>query len=249
MKNLETAIQVYLARNGYRKIDLKAVLFDMDGVLYDSMKNHTQAWYKAICEQGIECELNEFYLYEGRTGASTIDLLFERAYHRPATEEEKERIYALKAKYFNELPVALPMPGAASLLAQVKDSGLIPVLVTGSGQQSLIDKLNHDYPGIFEERYMVTAFDVKFGKPHPEPYLMGLTKAGIGANEAIVVENAPMGIKSAFTAGIFTVAVQTGPIVPEILQQSGANVQYDGVESLSSDFGRLSDTFSKIVVR
>lgn len=249
MENLESAIQEYLARNGYRKIDLKAVLFDMDGVLYDSMRNHTRAWYKAICEQGIDCDLNEFYLYEGRTGASTIDLLFNRAFNRLASDDEKEKIYALKAKYFNELPVPQPMPGAATLLNQVLEAGLIPVLVTGSGQTSLLDKLNRDYPGIFDERYMVTAFDVQFGKPHPEPYLMGLEKSGVVANEAFVVENAPMGVKSAYTAGIFTVAVQTGPIAAEILEQAGAGIQFGSVAELSDQFNDLSGLLSKTVVR
>ena len=58
---------------------------------------------------------------------------------------------------------------------------------------------------------MVTAFDVKYGKPHPEPYLMGLEKAGVHANEAFVVENAPMGVEAGVAAGIFTIAVNTGP--------------------------------------
>ena len=48
---------------------------------------------------------------------------------------------------------------------------------------------------MFQRDHMVTAFDVKYGKPHPEPYLMGLEKAGVQANEAIVVENAPIGVQ------------------------------------------------------
>lgn len=83
------------------------------------------------------------------------------------------------------------MTGAAEVLKEVEASGLQRLVVTGSGQHSLIDKLNHTYPGHFNREKMVTAFDVKYGKPHPEPYLMGLQKAHAKPNEAFVVENAP----------------------------------------------------------
>lgn len=71
------------------------------------------------------------------------------------------------------------MPGAREVLEMVKSYGLLPVLVTGSGQPSLLDKLDEDFPGIFTPDTMVTAFDVKFGKPHPEPFLIGLKKPEI----------------------------------------------------------------------
>lgn len=53
---------------------LKAVLFDMDGVLFDSMKNHTLAWYRALSSRKIPCERDEFYQYEGATAEWTINL-------------------------------------------------------------------------------------------------------------------------------------------------------------------------------
>lgn len=96
------------------------------------------------------------------------------------------------------------MQGAAEVLKKVKASGLQTLVVTGSGQHSLINKLEHTYPGYFKREKMVTAFDVKLGKPHPEPYLMGLEKAGVKPYEALVVENAPMGIQAGVAAGIFT---------------------------------------------
>ena len=76
------------------------------------------------------------------------------------------------------------MQGAAEVLKKVKASGLQTLVVTGSGQHSLINKLEHTYPGYFKREKMVTAFDVKLGKPHPEPYLMGLEKAGVKPYEA-----------------------------------------------------------------
>ena len=74
------------------------------------------------------------------------------------------------------------------------------LVVTGSGLMSLIDKLEHTYPGMFTKEKIITAYDVKYGKPNPAPYLIGLQRAGVKANEAFVVENAPMGVKAGVDA-------------------------------------------------
>lgn len=125
------------------------------------------------------------------------------------------------------------MHGADRVLAAVAAKGWQRLVVTGSGQHSLINKLNHTYPGHFQRKKMVTAFDVKIGKPHPEPYLMGLQKAGVAANEAIVVENAPLGVEAGVAAGIFTIAVNTGPLPDQVLLDKGANLLFPSMEALS----------------
>ena len=86
---------------------------------------------------------------------------------------------------------------------------------------------------------MVTAFDVKYGKPHPEPYLMGLQKAGVHANEAFVVENAPMGVEAGVAAGIFTIAVNTGPLPDKVLLDAGADLLYPDMASLAKDWDNI----------
>lgn len=203
---------------------IKAVLFDMDGVLYDSMPNHAKAWSTAVTEFGLSMSPHEAYLHEGRTGHGTINILAQRHWGRNATTEEMERIYAAKSALFNTCPEPQPMPGAAQLLQSIRSLGLTIVLVTGSAQHSLLTRLAHDFPGIFSAERMVTAFDVKHGKPHPEPYLMGLEKAGINASEAVVIENAPLGVEAAHAAGIYTIAVNTGPLSPKVLLDAGADI-------------------------
>ena len=203
---------------------IKAVLFDMDGVLYDSMPNHAKAWSTAVTEFGLSMSPHEAYLHEGRTGHGTINILAQRHWGRNATTEEMERIYAAKSVLFNTCPEPQPMPGAAQLLQNIRSLGLTIVLVTGSAQHSLLTRLAHDFPGIFSAERMVTAFDVKHGKPHPEPYLMGLEKAGVSASEAIVIENAPLGVEAAHAAGIYTIAVNTGPLSPKVLLDAGADI-------------------------
>ncbi len=217
----------------------------MDGVLFDSMKNHTLAWYKTMTGLNIPCERDEFYLYEGCTGRGTINNFFRRYYDHDATDEEVQSIYATKCEYFNELPEPLPMEGAREVLEFVKSAGMRIVLVTGSGQKSLLGRLNAAYPGIFSEENMVTAFDVKNGKPHPEPYLKGLERAGVTRSEALVVENAPMGVKSGNAAGIFTIGVTTGPIPAEKLYEAGADIVYSSMMELYENFQGLLDSFEK----
>jgi len=215
---------------------IKAFLFDMDGVLYDSMPGHVQAWRDVMLEFGIPSTLDDFYLLEGRTGCSTIDALFIRHFGHGATDEEKKNIYRLKTERFIKMAgYNQAMPGSIEVLEKVKKAGLMRVIVTGSGQKSLFENIDNHFPGYFNRSLMVTAYDVKIGKPHPEPYLMGLKKAGITANEAIVVENAPLGVEAAKAAGIFTIAVNTGPLNNKILQDAGADVIYGSMTELSEN--------------
>lgn len=238
---IQEAINRYLQRTKQITLSPKAVLFDMDGVLYDSMRFHSRAWYETATKHQLICTPEDFYMYEGRTGESTINELYQRTFKRDATEEEKQTIYKEKADLFNKYNDGNAMTGADDVLAHVKASGLQPLVVTGSGQHSLIDKLNETYPDCFKREKMVTAFDVIYGKPHPEPYLMGLQKAGVKPNEAFVVENAPMGVQAGHAAGIFTIAVNTGPLDDQVLLDAGADLLYPDMTSLANDWNQIMD--------
>ena len=80
--NVTEAVRRYEERRGNTHFNPKAALIDMDGTLLDSMKWHTLAWHRLATELGIESTRDEFYLYEGMTGASTINKLFQRAFGR-----------------------------------------------------------------------------------------------------------------------------------------------------------------------
>lgn len=227
-----STINRYLQQYKYESIQLKAVLFDMDGVLFNSMPYHADAWHKVMKQHGLDLSREEAYLHEGRTGASTINLVYRRQFGKDADAALIESIYAEKSAEFSRNPEPERMPGAWELLQKLQAEGIVPVLVTGSGQHSLFDRLSHCFPGVFERSRMVTAFDVKYGKPNPEPYLMGLEKAGVKPNEAIVVENAPIGVQAGTAAGIFTVAVNTGPLDGQVLMDAGANLLFPSMQAL-----------------
>lgn len=238
------AIARYLKKHGYSNIHLKAVLFDMDGVLFNSMPYHADAWHTVMKRHGLNLSREEAYLHEGRTGAATINLVFQRQYGKEATPEMIESIYAEKSDEFNKNPEPERMPGAWEVMQKMKAELVTPVLVTGSGQRSLLDRLEHHFPGMFDSHHMVTAFDVKYGKPNPEPYLMGLEKAGVKANEAIVVENAPIGVQAGVAAGIFTVAVNTGPLDEKVLWEAGANLVFPSMQAFCEEWEKLKKEIS-----
>lgn len=214
--------------------DKKGALIDMDGVLYNSMKYHTLAWYKMMTEQGLNVTRDEFYLYEGMTGKATINHIFLRELGREATEEEVRSLYARKTELFRELSEPCIMPGAGDMLRALKNRGIRAVLVTGSGQASLLESLDRDYPGIFAPGDRITAADVSRGKPYPEPYLKGLEKAGCKASEAIVIENAPLGVHAGKEAGIFTIAVMTGPIPRTEFEKEKADMIFPSMPAFAS---------------
>jgi len=223
----------YLQKHNYNNFDLKAVLFDMDGVLYDSMKYHARSWYETMSEEGLDSTPEEFYLHEGRVGSDTINLIMNRERGQTAGEDEIKRIYKRKSELFSKYNEGDTIPFAHEMLKSVKAKGLECILVTGSGQPTLLDKLDDNFPGIFKKDKMVTAFDVKNGKPHPEPYLMGLQKGGnLRPNQAIVIENAPMGVESSVAAGIFTIAINTGPLDEKVLWNAGANLVLPSMKAL-----------------
>lgn len=243
---VQKAIDTYLRKHGFGTFSPKAVLFDMDGVLFDSMPNHARSWAKVCTEFGLAMSPEEAYMHEGRTGAATINLLTQRYWRRNATDEEIKKIYDEKCRLFNACPEAPKMPGAAEVLAAAKQAGLTIVVVTGSGQKSLLDRLEHNYPGIFSPELIVSSKDVKHGKPDPEPYLMGLKKVGLAPWQAVVVENAPLGVRAAVAARIFTIAVNTGPLPETALLQEGANLLFGGMTALAEShfFEKVSHPYT-----
>lgn len=236
----ESYISEFLRRHHQKCWRPTVALLDMDGTLYDSMGNHTAAWKRMTDEIGMNIDRNEFYLFEGMTGAATINMLFNREFGRDATDDEKTGLYRRKTEYFKELPPVSPMPGAQSLLAQMADAGMKRVLVTGSGQASLIDRLERDFPGAFVPELMVTSRNTTHGKPHPEPYIKGMQLARVRPSNCIAVENAPLGVRSADAAGAFTVGLTTGPIPREELVKAGAAIVYGSMQEFADDFAALT---------
>ena len=236
---IETAINGYLAMSGHKSLNIKAVMFDMDGVIFNSMPLHAKAWVKAFAEVGIDFTEYQVYLNEGRTGAATIDEQFLKYFGRHSTPDEQQEIYRIKSGFFRQMPTPSLIDNITDVVQFLADNGIARTIVTGSGESTTVERVERIFGPLFSRELMVTALDVKQGKPYPEPYLMGLRKLGVQANEAVVVENAPLGIEAGVAAGVFTIAVNTGILSRADLEAAGANLVLDNMLQLKDALAEM----------
>ena len=196
---------------------MRGFFFDMDGVLFDSMPHHAESWEIVAKRHNLQFSARECYLQEGRTGYDMIrEVLLRSKTEAEISEEEVEAIYEEKTRLFVELGGAPPMRGVLPVLQAIQAHPDTQIwVVTGSGQKSLLERLDRAFPGIFAQERMITAFDVRYGKPRPDPYLRAWERSGLRKEECCVIENAPLGCRSAKAVGLFTIVVNTGPLLYE----------------------------------
>lgn len=214
----------------------KAYFFDMDGVLFDSMPNHAIAWDEVMKKYALPFTARDCYINEGRTGESVIREAMQKARNRDATPDEIQTIYAEKSAYFTMLEQQAggtpTIPGVAEVLQYIQSYGHQIWVVTGSGMRSLLDNLNTVFPAIFARERMITAFDVVKGKPDPEPYLKAWERSGLSKEQCVVIENAPLGVRSGKAAGLTVYAVNTGVLSCEDLLEAGADKVFASMKEL-----------------
>lgn len=237
--NYKESLDRYLQLQGHKALQLRAVLFDMDGVLFDSMPFHAEAWSQVMQEAGFDFSREDVYMNEGRTGADTINTASIAQFGHPSTPEQIEALCKAKCDIFATYPPTPRMKGALELVQKVKACGLMPMIVTGSGTPTLLDRIQSNFPTLFYEKHIVTSFNVKRGKPHPDPYLLALEKGGLAPNEAIVIENAPLGVTAGVAAGLFTIAANTGPLKDNILSDAGASLVFPSIQALCDEWENL----------
>ncbi|MDM5315876.1 HAD family phosphatase [Fictibacillus sp. b24] len=184
---------------------IKAVCFDMDGVVVDTMRYHVEAWRHAFNKKGYDHDEHVFYLREGMPGKKTIKDVFE-VFNVDASEEIIEDIYVQKRNYFKENAQYEFIEETVSTLKSLQNLHIPIALVTGSRKEfvnEVLGKLQITFNTI------ITGDDVKEGKPAPEPYLLAMDQHPFDPSEWLVIENAPLGIQSAKSAGAYCLAVET----------------------------------------
>ncbi len=232
ISTIQEAFDNFLAGSN-EPFSLKNIFFDMDGVLFNSMPYHAKAWLEVFEEYNLKINESEPYLNEGATALFTVRAMFRKYRNTEVTEEFSEQIKTRKHLLMSNYPESDVMSGMQELLRNVTKQGIDCWVVTGSAQDILLDRLEKEYPGSIFRNKMITAHDVKIGKPNPEPYLNAMEKSGYKVSDSIVVENAPMGVQSAKAAGLFTVAINTGPLNPQVLADAGADLVLSGSEELN----------------
>jgi len=187
---------------------IKAVIFDVDGVLIDSGSLHWLAYCEAI---GRGIDKMDILLREGMTAGEIIGEI--------AGLKGNELKKAVKRKHeaFSKLRGgARPSPKALDVVMKLKENGLKVAMATGTIRENVNAWFGKDEK-LFD--VIVAAEDTSKAKPNPEPYLMAAKKLGVPAEECVVVENAPLGIKAAKAAGMRCIAI-TSTLPAEYLKEA-----------------------------
>ncbi|MBF0483500.1 MAG: HAD family phosphatase [Candidatus Omnitrophica bacterium] len=188
-------------------LNLKAVIFDMDGVITNTMPDHYRAWVKILKENaGIHPTKLDIYLKEGSPGIDCLYDIFKK-YHKPYNETIARKCLNDKEAYFKTLAKTKFIPGARSFLKKLHKQNFKLALVTGTSRPELHRILPDNIFNLFS--VVITGNDVKKGKPHPEPYLKAIKKLRLKKSDSVVIENAPFGITAAKRAKLLCLALET----------------------------------------
>lgn len=186
--------------------NINAVIFDLDGVIVDTMPFHAKAWQDTFRKFGIKVTKKEIYLREGEKWDKTFyDIVKLHGYK--LTREMKDEVFKHRENVFKNIMKIRLFKDAPALIRCFKKKGYKLAVVTGTPRKEVKRILPKTLYRLFD--VIVPSDEVKHGKPHPEPFLRALKKLKVKAKDAIVIENAPNGIRSAKKAGIRVIAVQT----------------------------------------
>lgn len=192
------------------EIRCRAVLFDLDGVLIDSTPAVARVWHGWAVEHGFDPE-KVVKMAHGRPSRTTIHDLLPTA-DIEAEDREVER------REIEDLEGVVPLPGAKQLLHSLPPNCWT---IATSGTRPLAE-VRLCAAGLPVPPWMITASEVKIGKPDPEPYLKAAASLGCKPSECVVVEDAPAGVRSGRAAGARVIAFPTTMPVQE-LEDAGAN--------------------------
>jgi len=204
----------------------RAILFDMDGVIVDSMPYHFIAWYEALRPYGVRVSCFEVYRREGEQWDKSLADFLRMGGHVP-TQRLMHKVFSARQRIFRKYFKRTIFPGVEGFLSCLAGKGYALALVTGTPHKQVMHILPSSIRKFFS--CMVTGDMVSRGKPHPEPYLKACRLLKLPCNECLVVENAPFGIESARRAGIYSVALTTS--LPEGYL-SGADHIVDSLEEI-----------------
>jgi beta-phosphoglucomutase len=188
------------------KSRFKAIIFDMDGVIVDSMPYHFLAWYEALKPYGIRVSCFDVYSKEGERWDKTLRELF-RGSGIKASAKLLKKVFLRRKKIFRKYFKRFIFPGAKEFLVCLKNKGYLLGLVTGTPEEEIKKILPSSIKGLFD--CIIAGDKVKKGKPDPEPYLRAAIALKTRGSLCAVVENAPLGIESAKRAGMFCIALTT----------------------------------------
>ena len=182
---------------------LKALIFDMDGVLVDSMPCHATAVKNVFDSIGVKMDKQDIYELEGSQTIEIIRYLLKKGQEGSNTFDPKEIVLRYREE-FNRISELKTFGGMPECLGIIKKRFRLAV-VSGADRNIVHNIIENLFPETFD--VIISGEDIAKGKPAPDPFLKALDMLDIGKDECIVVENAVMGVESAKSAGLYCVAV------------------------------------------
>jgi len=222
----------------------KVVIFDKDGILYDTMQGHQDSWAAVYKRRfGVEIKPNEIYVEEGRPNDETVERVSAKYGLAIPSKAEIDDMVLEKIELYHSYDVDHLFPETIAMLDSVIESGQVPMIATGGYYEGIKDKLLEELEGRIDKEHMMTRIDYNQGKPNPEPYLRAMEIAGVRAEEAVVIENAPLGIRSAVAAGALVFAINTGILEDSVLYDEGAAWVFASHQELIEAWPKIVQSF------
>ena len=192
-------------------MEIKAVIFDMDGTLIDTEKYYHICWMEAIRHFGYEVTDAQAF------GLRSLGRPFVQEYFRKlyGPDFDYEKVHAYRKKLMEPLLQEKGIdlkPGAKEILSYLQGKGIITAIATATDLERTEKYLKQ--LGLYEYfEKVISARMVEFGKPAPDVYLYACSQLGLAPSECMAVEDSPNGVTSAFRAGCKVVMVpdQTQP--------------------------------------
>lgn len=184
----------------------KAVLFDMDGVIVDSMPYHFISWFETLKKYKVTVSPFDIYEKEGEKCEVCVERFFKRDKIQCDNKVIAE-VLKLRDKLYKKYFKVHLFADIEAVLNKLKGKGFLLAIVTGSNREKVKSMLPKKIISKFD--VIIAADMIKRGKPHPDSYLTAAKQLKVKPEDCIVVENAPYGIKAAKTAKMFCVAVTT----------------------------------------
>jgi HAD superfamily hydrolase (TIGR01509 family) len=215
---------------------LKAVIFDIDGTLVDSVDLHARAWQEAFAHFGHQVEFSAVRSQIGKGGDQLMPVFLPHE----MLEERGEEIETFRSDLFKReyLPKVRAFPGVRELFERTRAAGQTVVLASSCKE----DELEH-YEEIAGVKDLVqaatTSSDAERSKPHPDIFEAALERiAPVTAAEAVVVGDSPYDAEAAAKAGLPTVGVLCGGFPEDDLRAAGCVAVYRDPEDLLNHYHR-----------
>ena len=193
---------------------MKGIIFDMDGVLIDAMPFHAEAMSMAINEEtGYAIDKKIVYLLEGMPGPGLVKEIFKRENINKDTDDSLvEKISKRKKELFKQIQKSQAIEGAKELIEDLRYCNCLKAVVSGASKKE-IEAILDENIGLKNFNVVIAGDDIEEGKPHPSPFQTALGRMDLKPSEAIVVENAPLGVEAAIRAGIeYIVTLNNTPL-------------------------------------